>query len=361
MKRSLKITLILLFPIYNYCLGQQRYTSIKIEPKAYQFSLDKDQALTSSYLEFDEKNNELWRSVKYPKEHIEIFDTKTGKLKRKILPEGNKCNVFKKMEDGNVWIQDEDFGFKLINKNGRILKKLQEPGVGRKYGADMIACNSSFCPISVYDNMVLTTGYIILLPKKDYAIDNYSKWGTLRGIEMNEKVRYYGSIPKASAKSFYGGLNSFASTENNGKIVVAPMFSNDIQVIDVEKRTAKMFHASTKYDKLIKPLGKLEDYRSYSIDQANKHFVSNYAFIGIVYDKYRDVYYRFIRHPGNSIPMRCSIVVMDKNFRALFYYDVPFDYSPGRFFIDKKGLLLANNNNYLKDNNKLTFDRLSLL
>lgn len=343
------------------CTAQTHYGSFKIQENAYGFYLAKDQALTSSYLEFNESAHELWRSVKFPKEHIEVFNTNTGKLKRKIFPHGNKCNVFKRLDNGNIWIQDEDFGFKLIDKNGKLLKKIAEPGVGRKVGADMIACNSSFCPISFYGDMVLTTGYIIFLPKKKYQIDNYKKWGVLRAIDMDQKTTYYGVIPKSSINSFYGGLNSFSSTENNGKIVVAPMFSNEIQMIDVAKKKTKMFVAPTKYDKLIKPIGNLKDYQSFTLGQANKHFTSNYALIGLVYDKYRDVYYRFVRHPGNSIPMRCSIAVMDNTFRTLFYYDIPYDYSPGRYFVDKDGLLIANNNKYLKDNSKLIFDRFTLI
>jgi hypothetical protein len=351
--------IIFLFLCFSKADAQTLYNNFKIVHGVYNFKLDKTQVLSSAFIEFDEKNNELWRSAKYPKPHIEIIDIKNGKLKRKIFPQTGGCNLFKKLPNGNILIQQEDM-YAIMNNHGKILKQFNEPLIGRKGSVDLYSGSSCFSPIHFMNNKILITGTILMLPMKKYDMKVYEKWGIVRSFDLNGKMTYEGTMPKQATSNFYGALNGYSSTENNGKLIIAPYYSNDIQVIDLERKKTMFYKTSTKYDKLIKPLSNIYKYKDFTFRQANEHFSNSFSLIGIVYDKYRDLYYRFVRAPGNSIPFKSSIIVMDNKFKTIFYFDIPKDYAPTQFFVDKQGLLIANNKKYKANDNILTFDLFKL-
>lgn len=349
--------------LFVFCIvkadAQTLFKNFKIVEDVYKFKLDKTQVLSSACVEFDERNNELWRSAKYPKPHLEVIDVKSGQLKKKIFPQKGGCNLFKKLPNGNILVQQDD-AYAIMNQAGKILKQYNEPLIGRKGSVDLYTGSSCFSPLHYKNDNVFVTGTILMLPMKKYDIREYEKWGIVRRFDQTGKMSYNGIMPAKAARNFYGGLNAYSSTENNGNLVVAPYFSNDIQVIDLKTNKSVFYKGTTKYDKLIKPLSSIDSFKDFTFRQANEHFTNSYALIGIVYDKYRDIYYRFVRFPGHSIPFKGSIIVLDNKFRPLFYWDIPKDYALTQFFIDKNGLLLANNKKYKVNDDVLTFDLFKL-
>jgi len=62
-----------------------------------------------------------------------------------------------------------------------------------------------------------------------------------------------------------------------------------------------------------------EDFMTYT-----KHYLTNFSYGPIYYDKFRDIYYRFVEHPVSEFDFnnrnwlkRCSIILIDKDFNVI--------------------------------------------
>ena len=84
------------------------------------------------------------------------------------------------------------------------------------------------------------------------------------------------------------------------------------------------------------------------------HYLSSYYYRAIIYDKYKNIYYRIIEHPWinynpNERPWKkpLSIIIYDSNFQFLGETKLAEEYnlSANNFIITKEGLLIRKETN----------------
>lgn len=94
-----------------------------------------------------------------------------------------------------------------------------------------------------------------------------------------------------------------------------------------------------------------------------EHFYGQYSFKGIVYDKYRKIYYRFLLIPTSHEflnkfhlgPQEQLLLIYDNNFNYLGFNKLNLTYSQNTFFVTEKGLFIQKIKN-VKDEDHIFFD-----
>lgn len=334
--------------------------SFEVSKNAYSFQLNKQQGFNSLFNLVDEENNELLRSVESPHSSIEVFDLNTGVFKHNIKTKGFGITSFKKNADGTFWIYDAWLTkFLLIDKYGKILKELKD--VPRE-NIDLVSVDGKFKPIIAYKNAIYTTGLFLFRADLDVSSPYYLNSGPLRKTTFENKVSYMGKLSAKAKTSFYGNMNSYNFTQNKNTVIVAPLFSEELQVINLDNGKSKFVSVDSKYANLITPMGPIATHAKFTNAENNAYGDDKHALIGIVYDKYRDIYYRFVRMPGTQIGnISYAMYAMDKNFKVLSYFDFPKGYLAANFFITAKGLHVMDKSAYQKDNTKIIYDLFKLV
>lgn len=240
----------------------QSYKSFSIVPASYVFKLNKTQGYNSTQNQIDEKNVLFYRSVESPVSAIEIFDLKTGDLKQTVSSKKFTINSFVKTDDERFWIHDT-WGkkFILVEKNAKIIREIKE--VSRK-NVDLLSIDSKFRPILFYNNEILTTGLFLFRKDLDTKSAYYKRSGIVRGIDMNNKTRYIGRIAPSAETNFYGNSNVYSYTLNGNQLIVAPYFSDEIQIINLLQNTTTFINIKSKYAQLIKPMAPIGQFSSYT-------------------------------------------------------------------------------------------------
>lgn len=337
----------------------QSYKSFSILPRAYTFKLNTTQGFLSTQNEIDETNNLFYRSVESPKNAIEIFDLKTGNLKNTLLSKKFTINSFTLAKHG-FWVYDGwNKKFLLIDRQARIHKMIKETD---RENIDLVSIDGKFRPILRYKNELLSTGLFLFRKGLDIRSEDYTQSGVVRSINSANKTKYYGKIVPSAKTSYYGNGNIYNYTLNGHKLIVAPYFSDEIQVIDLQSNTTTFIKLNSRYANRIKPMAPIDDFSDFSNAQNNAYIAKIPGLIGMVHDKYRDVYYRFVIEPRSADPnkIKYSMYVLDKNFKILFYSDIPYGYAASNYFITSKGLHLLNKSKYETNNSLLTYDLFKL-
>jgi hypothetical protein len=353
--RYLIIIPLFLFKSLSFC---QSFKTFKIQPAIYSFNLNKYQGGYSKFIEYDENNEEFIRSVDKPYKTLEIFSTKTHQLKYTVPLKAGAVGSFKKMKNNTFWVHDLTANqYLLVDKNGKINKKIKEPEYSNNL-AYIYTSYSNFTPIVTYNNALYVTGRLMFNDYLDININELRKTGIVKKLGIDGKNTFIGKPASLSLKNFYGNMLNYSITNKKNMLIVSPQFSDEIQVINLDDNSIKFVKLKTKYEALIKPLSLLKNAGKFTNQQRNEYFKNSYTNVGLIYDKYRDIYYRFVRLPSNTMgAMMCNILIFDKNFNLMFENKIDQKkYNASQFFITEKGLAIFNVENYKKDNTKLVFD-----
>ncbi|MGM0579292.1 MAG: DUF4221 family protein [Bacteroidota bacterium] len=162
--------------------------------------------------------------------------------------------------------------------------------------------------------------------------------------------------------SYRSAITTF--NENADKIIMS--FPNDefVYVKDAKGNKSKHFAGSSEM-KTLKPLSDEvynDDEKTFRM-QAEQGFYS-----GLKYDKWREIYYRFVYNPINKFADRstlgenASIIILNKEFEIIGKSSINAKkYSFGITFINEDGLHLFNSYQYNeKDDSQLSFDLFKL-
>lgn len=129
-------------------------------------------------------------------------------------------------------------------------------------------------------------------------------------------------------------------------------FPNDhnIYLTDLNKTESKP--GGSKYADVIKSI---DHSSAFPMPKEKRilHYLESYFYSTIVYDKYRNVYYRFVKHPWINPQIKrkpwekpLSIIIFDKNMNRIGETLVDFKYrlSSNAFLVTEEGLLLREHN-----------------
>ena len=101
------------------------------------------------------------------------------------------------------------------------------------------------------------------------------------------------------------------------------------------------------------------------------HYRLNYMYEGIIYDQYRNCYYRFVSLPktkedlgsGDLKTSRIkdiAVIILDEDFNKIGETIIPQEYSNMIYFVSKGGLNLLNLKKNLADEDNMHFGIFSL-
>lgn len=182
-------------------------------------------------------------------------------------------------------------------------------------------------------------------------------------------VKYRVNYPSVYQKSNWGGrltyrLPYYTLSPEGDKMLISFAACDSITVYDIVRdKTFKVYCGSGAL-KSPKPYSK----KKYDISSSGEFewYMKNYSYEGILYDRYRQCYYRFGRlpfddyKPTDRINKKPTVViVMDSTMTVVGEYCLPDKhYIPGASFVSKEGL---NIQVYSNNENIMLFDVFSLI
>lgn len=326
----------------------------------YRIILSDNQLLKSSQNMYMEDSNEIWRLVNYPENRIEIFDSNNGKLNRTIqLPTSIPSYSGFCIKDNSIILR-ADGVYIIINKKGKLEKEIDIPILGTDNHTPIVP-SGSFNPMIVIGDYLYDSGLIIMLiPRKgtiDISSDKFLNMGVIRKVNLKTgELSYIGRQDKKALTSYYGGLNRYYVSSSNSTLIVTSGFSSDIQLIRNQGNSLLWKNTNSKAGHSIKPFCSLNQIAKHTYQAAFSHFDKSDSYLNLIYDKYKNIFYRLIKSPGPLLSASFSMEILDDNFNVLSIIPIPSEYSVSNYFVNKEGIHFANKLQYNKDDSKVIFD-----
>lgn len=166
-------------------------------------------------------------------------------------------------------------------------------------------------------------------------------------------------------------INVGYSCEFDGKNFIYAFMKSDSLIVTSDHITANKYNAKSRYIDGVKCIPNPGN----DMMSIEREGCAQAMYWHFVYDKYRDVYYRFVFFPCNLDPkdnpldlavvrQEFSVMVLSKDFEVIGETKFPKNkYLPKMFFIGKEGLYISENNPYSEnfDENKLIFSCFSVV
>lgn len=358
----------------SYELKNSGKITLQVDKNTYYFSkaifLYTDTKTGKEYLTFENDNS--------IDQEILFWDIESGKLVKriKINKEGpNRINMFGhyvKSWDSIYVTNINRAEIYLINKDARILQTISyEKDTDNNPLWPSPAASIMYQPLILINNSFYLTNRKILrtMGSDDWAkmplcakINNVKL--TVSLLPLKYPILWKEKSPIAN------DINIESSREYDGKNFIYAFTKRDSIIVTKDHVNSKNYNAKSRYLDEVK-----------CIPQAGTDIMSEERatceqgmYWHFIYDKYRDVYYRFAFLPceleANDNPMdvelhrqKFSVIILNNKFEVIGETLFPKDkFSPKMFFVGKKGLYISESNpkNYEFDENKLVFSCFTL-
>lgn len=368
---------ILLFVFFISCKKETDYKYSLQKKDSISIPINDDVAIISPNTYFLDSSDSIFlfqnSNMKERYNEILFFNIKNKSLQKRIV-----------FSDINGYVQSIN-GFNIVGKDslllangmtdslyisdldGKILnKKFFNFGDKDNFISQIVPYKSK--PINIIGDKIYFTDYKWQTSKNDYLLNQFVFSYNLKTDKLvNHKVKY--STDYVNSEFF---SNEFSSCFNENKLIISPLNSHKIWIIDlnddkIEEKEAKSDHFREFLKFSTTPVMDMQE------GMYNNTFYSQY--VNIVYDKYRKVYYRFF-YPGLDIkknektltkeyyhPKKMAIIILDENFNKIgeeyfSNHDFKMDY-----FVAPDGSYLNTNNelnkNYQED--RLKYTKLNLI
>lgn len=254
----------------------------------------------------------------------------------------------------------------LVNINGSVLSRFQINNVPKAIEASTTSAN----PMVLIDNS-LFLGFLSNVPPNDHhsplepdEIEGIVLEKSL--IDSSQQLRYYFTEPyqgeKLYSMYYYMSYINYDATRDN--ILISLGADDSITVTDF-KTNLRRFYAGSDLFNLdeVKGLSKK--------DKDWDHYRLNFMYEGIIYDKYKECYYRFISHPKSEEQITSSeikegrvkeysVIVLNNQFEKIAESVIPADYCDMSYFITDRGLFLYSISMAAADEDNIYFGVFSL-
>jgi hypothetical protein len=256
-----------------------------------------------------------------------------------------------------IWIKDEAIiaiqtksksGF-YFNKNGELIDSFQLANTKDNNFGKIVTDNplvSTTQPMLVRDDIVHSLGYA-LMEGNNYKNDNRF---VLCASNRKEK-KFYVNYPKAYNGKNWGGTYlrmAYATDIGDSLMVISFPATSELALFNVITKTTQYITCFPSIDTVISAVGSIDELNKKQIDIA-RHFFQQYSFQAIIFDKYRNVFYRILNKPisiknkmENSIGnFEQQILVYNSTFKYLGYTQIEGRlYSNTTYLVHPKGLLI---------------------
>lgn len=251
-----------------------------------------------------------------------------------------------------------------VNMKGEILERIN---LG-PFNKTVEPISSTSKPIVVTNNHIYT-GFYTLLPPTDFhsplnpqELKEIVLDIDLKSQQQELKLNLPDSYTRDKIFSRYYYNPSLSRGKEKGEILISFGASDSITVTNF-KQTNHTSYAGSELFSNINPSSKAED----SWD----HYRLNYMYEGIIYDPYRNCYYRFLTLPKKEDDLKSTdmktgrikdiaIIILDKDFKKVGETMIDPAYSNMMYFVNEKGLNLFNIKKGLTDEDHMSFGTFEL-
>lgn len=288
---------------------------------------------------------------------ILFYDFDTQNLQFKVTPEVSGSNGVGYILGYHIHNLDSIFltipgvqEIPIINKDAEVIDKL-----ACEMTSDSIPLKQIYITSSIYQPLVIKDN-------KLYIVPGCNRWGKENpmcislDLESKEIHRYPLNYPRfkgADNKDKRAGVEESLSRCFNGKeFIYSFYYDEDIYITTMDQKTIERKKIKSDYvNKIVLP----DDY-NYTMDLQTgfKKTCENSNYGNLLYDKYRNVYYR-IAYPETEIEkgVNCmelmqygrkvfSIIILDKDFNKIGETLFPeYQYNSRMMFIRKDGLYIS--------------------
>lgn len=207
----------------------------------------------------------------------------------------------------------------LVNKSGAIQKKWQ---VGQLKDASKVSLVFG----ALYSNRLHNNGRYVILPGLSDGIFSMDIYDTLRSamlvsLQENDSVSYL-KYPQCYYETSWGGNEmNYASccTDNDGSVLFSYPAEHRIFKYDAALQSCDTVYMSSRYTQSIKEF----DCNMFSQkNETTKRFLMCNSYYSILFDPYRNIYYRIACHPDvescgtKFLTKPFSIIFMDRAYRV---------------------------------------------
>lgn len=255
----------------------------------------------------------------------------------------------------------------LVNDKGEILKSydysLSDKGEPLSY---VFSASYSHNPLVFY-------GFSIHLPQRmihyEMSGDDWlatpicAVMDTLSGVSKILPLKYPLLFQEKSLIN--SSINVGYSFDFDGTNFIYSFMKSDSIIVTSDHVSSRKYAAKSRYLSKVKCIPNGGD----GIEAGERSLCEQEMYWHFVYDKYRDVYYRFAFSSCDfdsktdvmeleGIRQEFSVIVMNKDFQVIKEVRFPKNkYLPKMFFVGKKGLYISENNPYNPEfnENRLTF------
>lgn len=304
---------------------------------------------------------------------ILFYNMDSGNLEFKVKPEftgqngvGEFVGYFIHNLDSIFLTSSSIEEITLINKSATVIDKYQyEKSEDGAFLTKSYSISSIYCPI-------------VLIEKKMFIMSGCNRWAEQNPIsavlDLENKLVHvlpfsYPTFPEADNKAKRAGIEEYVSRCFDGEnFVYSFHYDEEIYITSVDHRSNKKIKVKSKYIDKVKYL---DDYGNTTF----KDVCVNPKYGNLLFDKYRNVYYR-ISYPQTEIDNNLnalevfkygrrnfSIIIMDEKFNVIGETLFPdYIYNSTLMFIREDGLYISDshflNPNYSDD--ELSFKRFTL-
>jgi hypothetical protein len=324
------------------------------------FHLDKSTSFRTLFLQatVDSAGNDLLIFLSDRKPSIQFYDVKKQQLVSEIFLEkegpngiGSPTGLLYISMDSIFVVSSSHYRVSLINKSGKLLRNYRVlEGTTYNDNTGLIRPFTTSPPFKIGNKIYFNTA-----PDRDVYKASYflGKVNLTLDIETG-KFEYINNYPQQFENGVWGVAAVNYATDYNPitkDFIYSFAISDSLYTYNTGTLEKEAHLATSKFiGTRIKPMPKPDNEHDleYALETPYYH--------AIIYDKYRDVYYRFVRHsisfiddksgkPNGFHEKPISIIVLDKDFNRIgettLVADTFLDYI---YFLTKDGLFISNGN-----------------
>lgn len=360
MKTILPLTLLILFLVS--C--KEKQPSIT-ELKMIKISIDSITEMnTSSFLQNvrikDIDNQLILYWVDYEKSTIELYNQTNGEKRLLALDSSVVQAIFKKID--YQLLDAEQVGFYSWRHKKFFIQNINT-GQTIKYNLDsclakgnnhIIPTSISIIPFIYHDNTVaFLCTYDDIVVNNPEAVRKYAARNHTILFYLNDydACNYFtfGQFPtNYKAGNMYGNEHYQACINSSGQYVFSYAANDSLFVYDAEGCFIGKYEAKSNYSK---PFVKYDYDKVSDLSYKRKYTMSNHAYDKVIYDEFRNLYYRFykkkvsyINEDGKIIKpdaIPWTIIILNDEFEKLYEVEIDDKYSIWSFITTKQGIYIG--------------------
>lgn len=345
------------------------YETVVTESAPYRFHLNDSTSQIANYIQvIDDGDSLRLMYLNMPGRSLCFFDFSDYEEKEQIHLEPQGPDAVDLPNAGGVFYNSPDSifiydywakSFSVVNFDGKISQKISIDDFSNLAGCTPQLRATSLSPLTVVGDKIILGGHPV------YGVADISNPGTVQTMTLVDTARKtltsfaeypgeYKSVSSDNWNPFLYLVPDFCVVDEN-KVIVSFPASDSIRVYDLTTLEYNTYFAGS--DKSFK----IKEAKS---STSSDHLYGGYAYKGIKYDRWNDVYYRVLIRPalpeikiadykGMNVPRPISIIVLDSDFNKIAEND--FDDYHGSFihmFVSPRGLSI---HSYSDDDDYLTF------